>query len=416
MVTDSLYTTIERCRICRKTDLQPVVDLGQQALTGCFPAADEPSPPKAPLLVCRCQGCGLVQLKHSVRTSLMFGENYGYRSGINATMRNHLAAIASRAEYRASLKSGEIVLDIGCNDGTLLNAYGTEGIRRIGLDPIANIFRAIYHPSLEIDASLFTKAAFKNRCPAADAKIITSISMFYDLEDPSSFAKDIASVLHSDGLWILEQSYLPMMLDQTSFDTICHEHLEYYALQQIHDLSEKAGLRILDVEFNNVNGGSFQVWICHRNSPYRTDTNKINAILGQEKALGLDEDKVFADFRDRVQSVRDELRTLLVNEVKAGKKIFVYGASTKGNVLLQYLALDTRTIVACADRNPMKWGRRTPGTDIPIVSEDSARQRADFFLVLPWHFREEFLAREHEFLEKGGKLIFPLPRIEIVGR
>ena len=415
MVKNALYTTIQACRICGGGGFQPVIDLGEQALTGCFPAIDEPSPPKAPLLVCRCLQCGLVQLRHSVRADLMFGENYGYRSGINSTMRNHLAGIATGAEKRAALKTGDTVLDIGCNDGTLLKAYGVEGIRRIGLDPIADIFRENYPPALEVDASLFSAATFRERCPIAKAKIITSISMFYDLEDPTSFVEDIASVLDPEGLWILEQSYLPMMLDQTSFDTICHEHLEYYALKQIKYLAEQAELRILDLYFNSANGGSFQIWVCHRNASYQSDTAKINETLENERVLGLEGDEVFASFRDRVESVREGLQNLLVKEAEAGKKIYVYGASTKGNVLLQYLALNSSTIIACADRNPIKWGRRTPGTDIPIVSEDRAREDADYFLVLPWHFKEEFLAREHRFLQRGGKFIFPLPKVEVVG-
>jgi hypothetical protein len=345
----------------------------------------------------------------------MFGENYGYRSGINTTMRNHLAGIATSAEKRASLKPGDAVLDIGCNDGTLLKAYSVEGTRRIGLDPIADIFRGDYPPALEIDASLFSAATFRERCPTAKAKIITSISMFYDLEDPTSFVEDIASVLDREGLWILEQSYLPMMLEQTSFDTICHEHLEYYALKQINHLAEHAELRILDLYFNDANGGSFQIWVCHRNASYPSDTQKINQTLENERALGLEGDGVFASFRDRVESVREDLQNLLTKEAEAGKKIYVYGASTKGNVLLQYLALDNGTIIACADRNPTKWGRRTPGTNIPIVSEDGAREDADYFLVLPWHFREEFLAREQRFLQRGGKFIFPLPKVEVVG-
>lgn len=204
------------------------------------------------------------------------------------------------------------------------------------------------------------------------------------------------------------------MLEQVSFDTICHEHLEYYALKQIKYLLDQAGLLILDVQFNQVNGGSFQIWVGHQLSSHQSDNRRIAKILEDEGALGLDEDGVFELFRRQVESVRRTLRDLLTSEAKVGKKIFVYGASTKGNVLLQYLGLDKNTIIACADRNPSKWGRRTPGSNIPIISEDDARREADYFLVLPWHFREEFLTREKEFLERGGSFIFPLPTVEVV--
>lgn len=416
MVNDDLYTEITACRICHSTDLRKVIDLGEQALTGRFPAADQPSPPRAPLSVVRCLSCGLVQLKHSVRMDQMFGDNYGYRSGINGTMRNHLSRIARAAEEFVGLGAGEVVLDIGCNDGTLLNAYGAEGVKRIGLDPIADLFRDIYPATLTVDASFFSKEAFRKRSPVINAKIVTSISMFYDLEDPSSFVRDIAAVLHAEGVWILEQSYLPMMLEQNSFDTICHEHLEYYALKQIKGLVDRAGLRIIDVHFNQINGGSFQIWVCHQGASSQSNAQHIAKILEDEESLGLNTESAFELFRDRVESVRRTLRDLLIRESEAGKKIFVYGASTKGNVLLQYLGLGAKTVVACADRNPVKWGRRTPGTDIPIVSEEDARREADYFLVLPWHFKEEFLAREQEFMQGGGKFIFPLPAVEVVGR
>jgi NDP-4-keto-2,6-dideoxyhexose 3-C-methyltransferase len=415
MVNDDLYTAISGCRICRSINLRAVIDLGEQALTGHFPAADEPSPPRAPLSVVRCLDCGLVQLKHSVSMDLMFGENYGYRSGINSTMRNHLSGIAKAAEELVKLVRGDVVLDIGCNDGTLLNAYSPKDIRRIGLDPIASLFREMYPATLDVDASIFSGEAFRRMSPLVKAKVITSISMFYDLEDPASFVRDIAAVLKADGVWILEQSYLPTMLEQVSFDTICHEHLEYYALKQIKYLVDRADLRILDVHFNEINGGSFQIWVCHLGASYPSDDKKIAKILEREELLGRDEEEAFGLFRKRVESVRGTLRDLLADEARAGKKIFVYGASTKGNVLLQYLGLDTSTIIACADRNPTKWGKRTPGTNIPIISEDDARREADYFLVLPWHFREEFLVRERQFLKRGGRFIFPLPTVEVVG-
>jgi hypothetical protein len=391
----------------------PVIDLGEQALTGRFPAKTEPDPPSAPLEVVRCTHCGLVQLRHSVDAAELFAENYGYRSGINATMRNHLAMIAARISKRANLRSGDVLLDIGCNDGTLLTSYEEPGLFRIGIDPLAEMYRPGYRADLLVQTGFFTADAYISATGRRTARAITSFSMFYDLEDPGTFVADVAAVLATDGIWVLEQSYLPTMLEQNSFDTICHEHLEYYSLAQIDLLVRAHGLRIFDASLNSINGGSFQVWVCHDGAEYASDGARIGAIAERERKLGLMSEEPYANFRSRVSSIGERLRALIQTEASRGKKIYVYGASTKGNVLLQYFRLDTSLIRACADKNPIKWGRRTPGTNIPIVPEDEGRAEADYFLVLPWSFKDEFLARETAFRARGGKFIFPLPEIEM---
>ena len=413
MVNSGLFHTIDACRICRCTDLPLVIDLGEQALTGLFPRLGEPDPPKAPLAVIRCAQCGLVQLRHSVTPDVMFTDGYGYRSGVNATMRAHLSSIAAEVSKRARLRPGDAVLDIGCNDGTLLMAHQTPGLRRFGIDPVAEMFRSEYSSGLQINAGTFNARFYREISGLSAARGITTISMFYDLEDPSGFVADVAAVLAADGVWVLEQSYLPRMLKQNSFDTICHEHLEYYALAQIDLLIRRHQLRIFDVKLNDINGGSFQVWICHAGADFQSNWPAIDALMTDEQNLELATDKPYAMFRLRVASIGRELREFIAEETSRRKSIYVYGASTKGNVLLQYFGLDAKYIRGCADKNPLKWGRRTPGTGIPIVSEEAARASADYFLVLPWHFRDEFLAREVEFRTKGGKFIFPLPRVEI---
>jgi NDP-4-keto-2,6-dideoxyhexose 3-C-methyltransferase len=413
MVKTDLFREITQCRICRARDFVPVIDLGQQALSGRFPAATEPDPPSAPLVVVRCTHCGLVQLRYSVDTGELFADSYGYRSGINATMRNHLSGIAGRLADRTRLASGDAVLDIGCNDGTLLMSYKEPALLRVGIDPLADMFRQGYRPDLKVRTGFFNADAYCAASGRRTARAISSIAMFYDLEDPGAFVSDVAAVLAPDGIWVLEQSYLPTMLETNSFDTICHEHLEYYSLAQIDLLARTHGLRILDVSLNGINGGSFQVWVCHEGAEYATDEARIHAIIERERKLGLMSDEPYASFRSRVSSIRDRLRALVQAEAAQGKKIYVYGASTKGNVLLQHFGFDARPIRACADKNPIKWGRRTPGTNIPIVSEDAARGDADYFLVLPWSFKDEFLARETAFRARGGKFIFPLPEIEV---
>ena len=328
-------------------------------------------------------------------------------------MRHHLSGIAASAARRAGLAAGDAVLDIGCNDGTLLMSYSVPGLTRVGIDPVADIFREGYASDLAVHTGFFHAVSYRATSGRQTARVITSISMFYDLEDPGAFVADIAAVLAPDGVWVLEQSYLPSMLEQNAFDTICHEHLEYYALAQIDRLTRGHGLRIFDVSLNSINGGSFQIWVCRENAEYAGDQARLDEMKSREASLALTSDAPFAAFRERIAAIRTKLKSFIETEAAAGKCIYVYGASTKGNVLLQYFGLDHTLLRGCADKNPIKWGRRTPGTGIPIVSEEEARAHADYFLVLPWHFKDEFLAREAEFRAGGGKLIFPLPEVEV---
>ena len=398
---------------CGAADLSLVIDLGEQALTGRFPKPGEPDPPKAPLIAVRCTECCLVQLRHSVNASMMFSAEYGYRSGMNQTMRDHLSAIAAELTRRARLDSDDAVVDIGCNDGTLLMSYGVSGLLRIGIDPIAEMFRNDYSSDLCVHSGFFDAKKYRDTSGRRTARAVTSIAMFYDLEDPGALVADIAAILAPDGIWVLEQSYLPSMLERNAFDTICHEHLEYYTLSQIDRLVRQHGLRIFDVSLNDINGGSFQIWVCQGGAPYPTNRVVLDELIDNESRLRLNTDIPYAAFRSRVAGIGARLREFIAGEEKHGKTIYVYGASTKGNVLLQHFGLNASVIRGCADKNPIKWGRRTPGTGIPIVSEDEARAHADFFLVLPWAFRNEFLLREIEFRARGGKFIFPLPDVEV---
>ena len=250
--------------------------------------------------------------------------------------------------------------------------------------------------------------------------IITSIAMFYDLEDPIAFAKGIRSILSPEGIWMFEMSYMPTMLKMTSYDTICHEHLEYYSLAVIENILKQSGMKIFNVTLNNINGGSLRCYATHTNNfKYKNErfSHNIQRIHQEEFDLELDTDKPYKNFQDRIGLHRDELQTLLRKLKKEGKKIHIYGASTKGNTILQWCGIDNRIIDYAAERNPEKYGAHTLGTDIPIISESESRAMSpDYYLVLPWHFKEEFIEREKETLNKGISLIFPLPSIEIIKR
>jgi C-methyltransferase C-terminal domain/Putative zinc binding domain/Methyltransferase domain len=409
------YTELTRCRVSGSDHLLSVLDLGRQALTGVFPRDSSSHVTIGPLQLVWCPDSGLLQLKHSYEPSEMYGENYGYRSGLNQSMVNHLTDKVAYLQRLAGLSSGDVVLDIGSNDATTLKAYTIDGVHRVGIDPTGTKFAQYYPEGIALVPEFFSAAAFR-KVQKRPAKIITSIAMFYDLEAPIEFASQIESVLAPDGIWHFEQSYMPSMLRMNSYDTICHEHLEYYSLSVIKPLLERTGLRLVDVVMNSVNGGSFAVTAAKAgNASVKANHAVINWLLDQEDRMGLNTPRPYRDFEERVFRHREDL-TRLIRGLKAdGKKILGYGASTKGNVVLQFCGLTSADIPAIADVNTEKFGRVTPGTHIPIVSEKEAREMSpDYFLVLPWHFKDGILKRESQYLADGGKFIFPFPEIEIV--
>ncbi len=330
-------------------------------------------------------------------------------------MVRHLTQKIGKLEQFAELKAGDTVLDIGSNDATSLKAYQTPSLKRIGIDPTGAKFRQYYPDDIKLVPDFFNAKNFDSMSKER-AKIITSIAMFYDLEDPIAFARDIAHCLSADGVWHFEQSYMPSMLRTNSYDTICHEHLEYYSLEVVQHILDAAGLKVIDVTMNNVNGGSFAVTAARReNRSLPANQAVIDWLLGQEHRMGLGTPKPFREFEERVFRHRDDLTRLIRSLTGDGKKVLGYGASTKGNVVLQFCGLGPADIPAIAEVNADKFGRVTPGTHIPIVSEQEAKaMNPDYFLVLPWHFKDGILRREKDYLAAGGKFIFPFPEIEIV--
>lgn len=408
------YTKITRCRASGSPNLLSVLSLGQQALTGVFPRnADEPVT-VGPLELVWCPESELLQLAHSYNPTEMYGANYGYRSGLNQSMVRHLTQKIALLERAADLRAGDTVIDIGSNDATSLKAYKTTGLKRIGIDPTGAKFREFYPDEITLVSDFFSERAVRS-VTKSQVKLVTSIAMFYDLEDPIGFARQVGAILAPDGIWHFEQSYLPSMLRMCAYDTICHEHLEYYSLGSVTKILTAAGLRPIDVQMNAINGGSFAVTAAHEKSPHKANDPVISWLLEQEDRMGLKTPRPYREFEDRVFRHRQDLGRLLGNLRADGKRILGYGASTKGNVLLQFCNLRADTIEAIAEVNEDKFGAVTPGTHIPIIPEAEARaMQPDYFLVLPWHFKEGILHREQEFLARGGKLIFPFPEIEIV--
>ncbi len=415
MQSNELWREIEHCRICGEAEFLDVLDLGHHALSGRFPAAGEADAPRAPLALILCTGCGLVQLRHDVERDSLYRHDYGYRSGINEMMRSHLSGLAARIGDTVALGAGDVILDIGSNDATLLKSYPAgEAALKIGIDPTADQFRDSYPTHFRAVADYFDEAVYMAASDGRAAKAITSIAMFYDLPDPNRFVADIARVLDSQGIWVLELSYLPRMLETNAFDTICHEHLEYYALAQIEELLGRHGLRAFDVTFNEVNGGSFCVFACHREASYFARSG-VTETRAREAAMGLATLAPYEAFAERISAIRDRLNRFLAAQTAGGKTVFGYGASTKGNTVLQFCGITREQIPAAVDRNPAKWGRRLPATAIPIISESEARRHPpDYFLAFPWHFRDSFLVRERAFRDAGGRFVFAIPEFEIV--
>ena len=413
----------QTCRICGSTNLVPAIDLGAQYLQGSFvkPGVLKPPMRKLPTQLVRCdvtrneKGCGLLQLAHTFPPEILYS-NYWYRSGTNATMRNHLAGVA-RTALETVGKPTPTVLDIGCNDGTLLSNY-PAGTKRYGVDP-SDIAKEITGDVVVIN-TIFPSEQALAALPKEGFDIVTAIAMFYDLEEPVEVATKIKDILAENGVWIFEMSYLPLMLLQNSFDTICHEHLEYYSLAVLEEIASRSALRIFRVEVNDINGGSIRCYACRAaNSIYGTKSDRefMQRLRIFEFEMELDTDRPYRDFQARIELLKTELNTLLFKIRASGERIHVYGASTKGNVLLQWYNIGRLIVDCAADRNPEKAGSKTLGTDIPIVTEAESRaQKPDYYLVLPWHFKKEFLERERDTIFAGTKMIFPLPNVEIVSR
>ena len=410
----NIYNTISNCRICNGNNLINVIEIGEQYITSRFPIKGDFSTPKTPINLCLCNGCGLLQLLQSTNSSQLYEHEYGYRSGISNTMKKHLKEYQEEILSKIELNDNDLILDIGSNDSTMLNYYSNQ-YKRLGMDPTGNQFKKFYIDNkIELIADYFTKENFISKYGEQKCKIVSSISMFYDLPDPVQFARDIYDILDDDGIWTCEQSYVLIMLEQNSFDTICHEHLEYYGLHQIKKIAEMSNFKIIDVKFNDCNGGSFRIYFCKdKSKKYIENKEGIESILKKEIDYGVNKPDVYINFMKKcdyeVKKLRDLINTINNNK----KEIWIYGASTKGNCLLQYANIDNSMIKYAVERNPEKIGKMT-STGIEIISEEIMRESPpDYLLVLPWHFRDEIIEREKIFLENGGQLVFPLPKLEI---
>jgi hypothetical protein len=417
---NSVVTLRADCRVCGSKRLLPVLSLGDQFAVGFLDRPDEPaSTGPLDLVLCNIKdgGCGLLQLRHTFDHDLLY-RKYWYKSGISTTMVKALADIVRSAEKVARPKEGDLIIDIGANDGTLLRQHRTKGITKVGFEP-SNLWKLARQDGAVIINDYFNHAAFEKRFPGRKAKVITSIAMFYDLEDPNAFVADIGRCLDDQGLWIIQMNYLGLMLDDHTYDNISHEHLEYYSLLSLENLLKRHQFEIFDVELNDVNGGSYRLYIRKagaRLKPLAGAERRVAALRKKELSLGYDDRKVYQTFSKELGDLKKQLRAVLAKAVKAGKRIYIYGASTRGLVVLQYCGIDRKLIAAAVDKNSDKWGKYIVGTGIQIIPfDDYRRDLPDYLLVLPYQFKREIMHQEQDFLKKGGKMIFALPTVKVVG-
>jgi len=394
-----------KCRLCGAEKLVDVFSLGDQYINDFVPKDRIGKGLKAPLDLVLCRNCSLLQLRHTAPQGLLYSRHYWYRSGVTDTMRRALRDITGEIESMVDLKPGDVVLDIGANDGTMLATYTAKGIQRVGCEPADNLVDQLRQNADYVMHDFWSYERYMelaSQWKAGKPKVITAIGMFYDLEDPNMFIRDAQKALTDDGIFVAQLMCLAPMIEKNDVGNICHEHLEYYSLESLKYLFETNGLEIFKIEENDVNGGSYRIFCRH----YRGTGIPFDEKYALEDILA---------FGKRIQDNRDRCVNFIRQEVARGKKVYVYGASTKGNVILQYYGLDSKLITAAAERSPEKWGKYTIGTWIPIVTEEEARKaKPDYFLVLPWAFFKEFYERENEWRKGGGQFIVPLPEFRVV--
>jgi len=409
---------IKGCRSCDSSELIPIISLGNQYIVNFVENKDE-STPRCPLELVLCNGCKLLQLRHNAPAESMWGNQYWYKSGINRMIKEDLLDIVNNIKNIANFNEGDIVLDIGCNDGTMLGFYNTPGIKLVGFEPSKNVANEAASKGFEIINDFFNAEKFKERFGDKKAKVITAISMFYDLENPNKFLKDIVSILDPDGILVIQQNYLVTMLQNTAFDNICHEHREYYSYYSLKKLLDKYNLKTFDVSLNEINGGSIRTYIKmngNNSIPNSIEAeNRLADIIEKESNLGLDTKKPYLEFANRIDSIKKELLDFLKKEKDSGKKICALGASTRGLVLLQYFGLGPELIDCIFDKNPDKEGKLAVGSWIPITSPDNIEKyNPDHQIVLIWHIFKGIGDDEKDFIKRGGKFILPLPKIRII--
>lgn len=403
---------IINCRSCNCSELNFLFSLGKIPFSGIFIQRNQKLDYGCLSLV-MCKNCKLVQLDRNFDSKKMYGNNYGYRTGLNPSMVDHMRIKANRLK-KYLFEDKKVVLDIGSNDGTFLGFFNSSKFKLFGNDPTIKIFKKFYKKKIiTIDDFFSSKKFLKKSKKKAD--LITTNAMLYDLKNPKEFINNIYNCLSNDGVWHTEQSYLQFMLDKNSYDTICHEHIEYYSLKSLKYLFDEVGFKIIEINFNTINGGSIVLTMSKKKSLlYKEKTKKIHSILDKEKKKKIYSIATYKKFYAKIIKEAEKLKEYLLELKRKNKLVMGYGASTKGNIILNFSKINKDLISNIAEVNQLKFGKITPGTNIDIISEVKARSIGpDYFLVLPWHFKD-FIIKKEKKLNKNIKLIFPLPNLKVV--
>ena len=397
------YKELSKCRVCDGS-LEIVLDLGsiyQSNFTN-----ENSTNIKSPLTLTRCTKCNLVQLLHELDLDTMYRQ-YWYKSSLNPSMLIALQDIVTNTLNQVTLQKKDIIVDIGCNDTAMLRMYPADTIK-IGFDPALNLAEEAKKYCDYFINNYFDSKAYPVK---EKAKIVTTIAMLYDLPNPNEFIKQIKQILHEDGVWVIQFTDLLSMLKINAIDSVCHEHIEIYSLSVLKKLLNNQGLDIFDISYNTVNGGSLRAYVCHIDK--RKILPSVNIQLKKEAEYITPNS--FKDFSVRIEKIKRDTVKYIKDCIEAGNTIYVLGASTKGNTLLQYYGLDNTQLQYAVEVNSEKFGLRTVGTNIPIISEETAlSDPPNYFLVLPWHFKDMFIKKFDGYLQSGGKLIFPLPEPTVI--
>ena len=403
-----------KCKNCKKRKLKKILDIGSQPISSVYYKKKQNKLKKYSLNLYKCQACDLVQFSKLAPLDDMYGTTYGYRTSLSKYMVDHMKKKYNFLIKSNYLKNKSSILDIGSNDGTFLNFFAKKGhkMNLFGIDPSSIKFKKFYSKKINLVSDYFSKKKIDRYYLNQKFDLVTSFAMFYDIEDPNSFTKDILNILKKDGIWISEFSYFPLLLKNLTYDQICHEHVTYYTLTTFRKIADKNGFKIIDFSFNEINGGSIEVICAKKNSKHKCKTKKIQEILNDEKKIN---DRSYINLKNRIENTKNILLTLLSNIKKT--EIIGYGASTKGNVVLNHCNINDRHLNYICDANPYKFNRYTPGSNIKIISKAEMRKkRPKYLLVLIWSFRSEVIKQEMNFLKKGGKLIFHLPMLHIIDK
>jgi SAM-dependent methyltransferase len=409
---------VNKCRSCNSSDLISIISLGNQYISN-FIEPGKPSGTRVPLELILCNSCKLLQLRHNAPDGEMWGEQYWYKSGINRLIRGDLNDIVDCSEKIIAIGKGDIVVDIGCNDGTLLGFYDKDGIERVGFEPSKNVAKEAASKGYKIIDNFFNASDFRLQFDQKKAKIITAISMFYDLDNPNKFLQDITSILDENGVFVIQQNYLVSMLEQNAFDNICHEHRAYYSLTSLNTLLERHDLEVFDVKLRDINGGSIRTYIRKKDrvsiSPFVGAKERLVQLLERERQMELGTAKPYMEFAKRIDDLKKQMLSFIDNEKREGKTFCLCGASTRGNTTLQYFGINTSHVIAAVEANPDKWGKVTVGSNIPIVSvEELKKLNPDYQIVLIWHLFDGLMEKETDYLLRGGKFILPLPKFKVI--